>query len=524
MKSFYTGIPFFDKVLSNLEINHTYGIRTNYTRLSLLFIVQSVIAHLKLKKKVIILCNSNPDSLIDEFLSFDFDIQSCIENQDLIILEQPPELDIILSSLNNIEMIFDDLQTYIKHFEPDFIYFESLKSFIPRNNVSSSKVIINRLISILKNYSCTHFIDFSNIDYDLQLYFEKQIFALFSFKFNYKGGIHYLTFRLTNSDTHHDIAFSIQSQQYFVLPQLDLKPNISINEIDTIFLQKEIKSLQEPLSKMVTKQTHFIVFDIIDQVIEKLYKNNNILFLPINYNNVNGLKLAYQLKNKLDTTKIVIVISHNTNPNQKVRILRLGIDHFLEFPYTQNMLYALLTKLFPVIPYNEKKLMVSVLFNNDVQFNSDNNHIVYFDNVFRVLKEYIYKKIAEAGSIQFVKIKLHGFDSFTFIQILKQYQGLSCILSNQISENDLHLIAIFINIQEKTKLQLFNHLKDHLMNTSKEIQTDSDNALKNIFLNEQKSINFLKNISDNVNQLELINYPFDEVNFDHLIKKLFDNA
>jgi len=86
------------------------------------------------------------------------------------------------------------------------------------------------------------------------------------------------------------------------------------------------------------------------------------------------------------------------------------------------------------------------------------------------------------------------------------------------------LIAIFINIQEKTKLQLFNHLKDHLMNTSKEIQTDSDNALKNIFLNEQKSINFLKNISDNVNQLELINYPFDEVNFDHLIKKLFDNA
>ena len=62
------------------------------------------------------------------------------------------------------------------------------------------------------------------------------------------------------------------------------------------------------------------------------------------------------------------------------------------------------------------------------------------------------------------------------------------------------------------------------MNTSRHIQTDSDNALKNLFFNDNKNISYMRNISDNVNKLELINYPFDEVNFDVLIEKLFENA
>lgn len=524
MKNLNTGIELFDQIVNDLPLYKIYSIRSNANNISYFFLIQMIINLLKHNEKVLFLTSAYPKDVINDFNYFEYNVKASIENQNLILVEQPKELDLILSNLHNLDSVFDDLSSYIQFFNVSFVFVDSLKSFFPKNNISSSKIIINRLIKLFENHEVTCFIDSSNIEYDLEIFIEKQIYGLFSFKYNSNNVIHQLNYRICSSGQHTNVSFSIDSFRYFVSPKLKIKKLHMINDIDTVFLHDNLLYLKEFIQNNLTKNTHIIPFSDVNDIREKMIVASNfILFLHDNYMNNTGLKTAVSLKQKIDLCKVVLIINNNMTPNHKVRMLRMGIDAILENIPNADDVNNLFLKLFPILVDNENEYNMMLLSKNKINFLQEINQSIYFDVVNRTIRDYIFDNIHKVNSFQFIKISIDDQDSFSFIQSLKQYQGLLAVIQNQINEKEKHLIAIFEDMKEKTVLQLIHQIK-LLINNNIKINNDNTNILKSLFLNEESRRRNNDNIIEKSNKITSFNYPFNEVDFDLLMKKVFEHV
>ncbi|MDX9869985.1 MAG: hypothetical protein RBS92_04595, partial [Candidatus Cloacimonadales bacterium] len=460
MSEITLGIPFFDQVLNDLEKEEIYGVRANNTKMSVLFLIQVMKSQLEAKKRFMLVCDSKADIFSDEFNLHGFDVKPYIENNDLLIIEQPPELSSILSSLNNLDIVFEDLKVYIKDYMPDVIYFESLGSFLSKNNVSPSKIIINRFIGFIESLNITCFIDYSNIEYDLQLLFDKLVSTSLAFKQNNKANVHQMTYKNQKTGFIYNFVFSIEGNKHFVKPILQHgSTSISINDIDTVYINKESKQLEEILKRTLTKQAKYVVYDTLEKLTEIIKHNNNLIFIPNTLDNKNGFEAAYKIKQEHPNIKVVLVIEDSICTNQKARFIRMGIDRLITLPFSNEKVQNLLLKLSPTSSQVKQKTNISVLYTKDIEFIVDNNSLTYFDNVYRLLKENLYDTIAKAGSVLFVKIKFLFSDTYRILEILKQSENLMCVFSNQISEKEVHLIAAYKNISEKAKQQIYAQIK-----------------------------------------------------------------
>ncbi|MDD3502147.1 MAG: hypothetical protein PHE19_06990, partial [Candidatus Cloacimonetes bacterium] len=92
MEKFNLGIPYFDQALNSLETRTLYGVHSNNAKLAQLFVAPIITNLLEHKKSVLILCDTTANILVDTYKIFNFDTQPYIESQQLVILEQPPEL------------------------------------------------------------------------------------------------------------------------------------------------------------------------------------------------------------------------------------------------------------------------------------------------------------------------------------------------------------------------------------------------------------------------------------------------
>ncbi len=524
MSELALGIPYFDQVLNDLNEEEIYGIRANNIKISILFLMQVMKSQLEAKKRVMLVCDSKAEIFLDEFTLHGFDVNPYIENNDLLIIEQPPELSSILSSLNNLDIVFEDLKVYIKDYMPDVIYFESLGSFLSKNNVSPSKIIINRFIGFIESLNITCFIDYSNIEYDLQLLFDKQISSSLAFKHNNKTNVHQMTYKNQKTGFAYNFAFSIEGNKHFVKPTLQQGTSISVNDIDTVYISKDSKLLEEILKRTLTKQAKYVVYDTLEKLTEIIKHNNILVFIPNTLDNRNGFEIAYKIKQEHPNIKVVLVIDDSICTNQKARFIRMGIDRLITLPFSNEKVQNLLLKLSPISSQVKQKSNISVLYTDDIDFIVDNNSLTYFDNVYRLLKENLYDIIAKAGSVLFVKIKFSFSDTNRISEILKQSKNLMCVFSNQISEKEVHLIAAYKNISEKAKQQIYAQIKIGTINLSHQMQSGSDSILKDLFMFDDHNSNLFKSNTGNIEQIEFINFPFDEVDFDIIINRLFEDV
>lgn len=524
MKTLNTGIEIFDQSITELPVEMIYSIRTNSNNLSYSFMLQLIINLLKHNERVLFLVNSYPKDLINDFNYFEYDVKVSIENQNLILLEQPKELDIILSNLHNLDAVFEDLTSYIQFFNVNFVFIESLKSYFPKNNNSESKIIINRLIKLFSSHNITCFFDSSNIEYDLEIFIEKQIYGLFTFKYNTNNVIHQLNYRICSTGNHIDMSFSIDSFRYFVKPKLKIKKIHLVSDIDIVFLHESLKYLNELIHNNLSKNTQIVYFNDVNDIKEKIVSASNfILFIHNSYSNNSGFKTAISLKHKIDLCKVILVIEKNMTPNHKVRMIRMGIDSIIEDNPDADKFNNIFVKLFPILIENENDYNMLLLYKNKINFIQDINQSIYFDVVNRTLRDYIFNNIHRLNSFQFIKIVIDDLDSFSFVQSLKQYHGLITVIQNQINEKEKQLIAVYEDMKEKTVLQLVHQVK-LLINNNIKINNENNNILKSLFINEDNRRKVNDNLIEKDNKILTLNYPFNEVDFDLLMKKVFENV
>ena len=107
--------------------------------------------------------------------------------------------------------------------------------------------------------------------------------------------------------------------------------------------------------------------------------------------------------------------------------------------------------------------------------------------------------------------------------ILKKHDELLCLFVDNVLEKEVYLIAAFENISQKAKQEIYAQLKIAIVNSTHLIQRDSENVLKKMFIPEQQSTSVYSNISEGISHVDFISYPFDEVNYDQLIKRLFEH-
>lgn len=522
METFKTYITYFDQIIQSLYKEEIYLVRSNHIRISHLFYLHLMIAHLKQNSRVLYLTPSNPENIIEDCSFLDFDIKPYLENQQIIILEEPAELDLILSNLNNLETALEDLSSYIDTFKPDFIIINSILSFLSKNNFMNNKIIINRLISFLKEKKTICFIEYTNLDFDLQAYLEKLCYASFSFKYNYKAITHLLNYRIIKSNVNLEIIFSVDSMKYFSIPQLYNTINSTINEIEKVIIHNTLDKLKPELEKYLSRKTQIIHFDDPDEIISSLKDDNReMIFLPTYINNVNGIELAIKTRSTFKNPKIIVVGSRNTNPNQKVRIIRHGVNKFLAYPYDTEEIKKLLDDLYPIKEDLNNRYNIKLLFKDNIEMIHEINESIYFEAINRRFKDFAQEIILHGSSLTFFKLVLNDLNSYVYIQVLKQYQGLIAIFSNQISAQEIHLIAIFKNLKENSKNQITNQI-ENILGTTNTNKINNGNFLKTLFSPEEFKYHVNAYNEDSHKSINSIVYPYDNLNIDSLLSSVFE--
>jgi len=523
MNTFKTYIPYFDQVIKNLQKGEIYLVKSNNSRLSYLFFMQIITSNLTYGSSVIYSMSDLPDTLVDDIKYLDFDPLSFIENQKLLIIQEPFNLDLILSNPANIEIVLSDFESYLDNYQPDFIFFSSILNFLTKNNLSHNKLIINRLLYFLKEKKITCFIDSSNLDKELFYLLEKFTYATFNFKYNLKNQTHQLNYKTHKTETSLDLIFNLDSYKTFSMP-VNLQNQSTISDIQNVYYHEDCKIIVDILDKITNKKTAFYSFNDLQALFEKLNDDvNNIIILPTFSSQVNGAILAIKIRTSFKNVKILIVGSRNTPPNHKVRLTRFGIDKFISYPYNDDEIKAAILSLYPIKKKISDNYSLKLLLNNEILFKKEESQNIYFEAINRIFKEYAHEIIQNGDNLTFFKIILSDMNFYPYLQLLKQFTELVTVISNTISSNEIHLIAVFKNIKDSTKNLIINQTGSFLSNNNSS-KYNNNNFLKTIFSPEEFKHHVNSFNEDSQKSISSICYPYEELNIDLIMNQVFEHV
>lgn len=521
MKKFTTGIQYFDKNLNNLEERQIYLLKSNYSRLIHLFNLHLMFHFLADKQKVLMITSQNPDLLFQEAQFLGYDIQKYLETQFLIMLETPAEMELIISNPNNISLVYDDLTTYINEYKPDLVIFDSLKDFSSHFNQVNTKLIINRLFTYFKDIPSTVMVDYSNLDPECQSQCEKLSNGVFTFKYHFQNPVHSLNYHDFSNNFNHNMLFILESFKYFTYPHIQINTNVSIHDVDTVFHHPEVQDLNPILNKFLSKQTQYIQYENIDDI-EKNVKNEQktIVFIPSFSKSFNGLEFARKVRNKYINIKIILIDNQLTTPNQKVRSIRLGANRLLSYPYDEKILKEILLNLYPSTQVSDSNFKISIHYKNNIDLNTDINSNIYYEAVYRVMKEKAQKAIEEAHSLQFFKTPVNDIEKVNIISFYKQFKQLIALMEFKTKNDMTCLVAVFDNLSEKEIHKVMQSVQISINSSNVHFRNNTAAIIKNL-LADDNITNNLSMYDEGQNKILYINYPFDNTDIDVVLKRIY---
>ncbi|MCK9330235.1 MAG: hypothetical protein M0Q94_10215 [Candidatus Cloacimonetes bacterium] len=528
MNTLRFGIYFIDNHLNDLLEQNIYSIYEEIPSVKHIFIKQLIDYNLSTSHSVLYLTNlydTSSNKVVSQYINIDKNIKINKENKNLLILEIPRFLSLIVKDTFDMNHILNDLKIYIDYQKPDLIILQDLHLLFPSTQDELNTTFLSQFLNFINHEPITVLLDLSSLSFKFRNICEKFISASFEIQKSSQNSNYHLSIKkFKNTKQQLPIVFTIDLNQNITPSIFKNKPYVNLNECKHILLKKGFESYESFFQKIISQDIRFSYYDdtaTFKQITFNEY--NTLVIIPSNVSNLNGWQFISWVRRNYPLCSILMVGSINIPACQKVRAIRIGADKVINFP----IIYEELKDAIETIYHSEEiaedySIRHNILFINK-EFKKYFMTLVVSKNPFiRILKEYVMEILQDGYSLQFFKIKVNVNSLNEINDSIKEDKDI-IFISTLIINQAPYIVFIFKNLTF-SKIKYF---KQQIAYNFKQFKKDipmitNTNNMYNDFINIKKDNLLTQETDVYTDDIFSKNYPFEETDIDNIITWIYE--
>ncbi len=494
-----------DSFLGNISKDGLYYYNASalkYFSVFALFVVQNAIEK---NTRVLWITQNSIKDLIFIAKTYGVNLETYLDLELLILLEYPPELKKIINEPNNTSYMIKDLQTYIDAHNPKIVIFDTVDSLLSTETGTENLNSLSLIESFLLDIKGVLLLGTNNKKILFGEKLQKKSTGSFDIKIENKIENSYSLIFHSNRNNrkktrilHFKYVFGVGIVTINDFPQ---QKTIPLRHFQNFFIPKYYPQLQTIISKSVEQHLDFYKYENFDDL-QNLIKDDPfaLIFITDTQEHISGLEACRRIRIKNKQIKIVMIISQSVPISQRVRMKRLGVNAILYIPIVEKSVKRALEMLNPVNKIKSEKDSVKILYVKERNSSIYSHQQISYKSIKGYLKNYADKILKKRNCFILASFKL----KYVSVEELSKKLQENCEYIFSIVKDNAIIIVLIIENNKKKK----------------EIKKFIENAMKFSFdfvnVNNKFGID-LQEIELNKFDIKMCNYPFDNVDIDHIL-------